>query len=80
MDKVSVLAITKNGVKMGLSLKKSFPDWQIFAPSKFSDGNNMIKWYDESTSVKIVGRFSNQLIAKNSLNLKWSHHYEPGIG
>ena len=26
MEKVAVLAITKNGIKMGLSLKKSFPD------------------------------------------------------
>ena len=69
MDKVSVLAITKNGVKMGLSLKKSFPNWQIFAPSKFSDGNNMIKWYDESTSVKIVNLFksNNALICLFSL-------------
>ena len=69
MDKVSVLAITKNGVKMGLSLKKSFPKWQIFAPSKFSDGNNMIKWYDESTSVKIVNLFksNNALICLFSL-------------
>jgi cobalt-precorrin 5A hydrolase len=69
MDKVSVLAITKNGVKMGLSLKKSFPDWQIFAPSKFSDGNNMIKWYDEFTSVKIVDLFksNNALICLFSL-------------
>ena len=69
MEKVSVLAITKNGVKMGLSLKKSFPDWQIFAPSKFSDDNNMIKWYDESTSVKIVDLFksSNALICLFSL-------------
>ena len=57
MEKVAVLAITKNGIKMGLSLKKSFPDWQIFVPSKFSDGNDMIKWYDESTSVKIVDLF-----------------------
>ena len=29
-------------IKMGLSLKKSFPDWQIFAPSKFSDNKNII--------------------------------------
>ena len=45
MEKVSVLAITKNGIKMGLSLKRLFPDWQIFAPSKFSDSNDMIEWY-----------------------------------
>jgi len=69
MEKVAVLAITKNGVEMGLSLKKSFPDWQIFTPSKFSDGNDMIKWYDESTSTKIVDLFksNNALICLFSL-------------
>ena len=42
---------------MGLSLKNLFPDWQIFAPSKFSDENEMINWYDDSTSIKIVELF-----------------------
>ena len=69
MEKISVLAITKNGIEMGLSLKKSFPDWQIFAPSKFSDGSDMIKWYDETTSAKIVDLFksNNALICLFSL-------------
>ena len=57
MERISVLAITKNGVEMGLSLKSLFPDWQIFAPSKFSDNNEMINWYDDSTSIKIVELF-----------------------
>ena len=57
MERISVLAITKNGVEMGLSLKNLFPDWQIFAPSKFSDNNEMINWYDDSTSIKIVELF-----------------------
>ena len=57
MERVAVLAITKNGIEMGLSLKKSFPDWQIFAPSKFSNNNEMINWYDDSTSIKIVDLF-----------------------
>ena len=57
MERISVLAITKNGIEMGLSLKKLFPDWQIFAPSKFSDENEMINWYDDSTSIKIVDLF-----------------------
>jgi len=57
MERIAVLAITKNGVEMGLSLKKLFPDWQIFAPSKFSDNNEMINWYDDSTSIKIVDLF-----------------------
>ena len=57
MERISVLAITKNGVEMGLSLKNLFPDWQIYAPSKFSDKNEMINWYDDSTSIKIVDLF-----------------------
>ena len=57
MEKVAILAITKNGIKMGLSLKKLFPDWKIFAPAKFSDNNKMIDWYDDSTSIKIVDLF-----------------------
>ena len=57
MEKISVLAITKNGIEMSLSLKKLFPNWQIFAPSKFSDNNEMINWYNNSTSVKIVDLF-----------------------
>ena len=57
MERISVLAITKNGIEMGLSLKNLFPDWQIFAPSKFSDKNEMINWYDDSTSIKIVELF-----------------------
>ncbi len=38
MENVSVLAITRNGIKMGADLKKSFPDWHVLAPEKFSDG------------------------------------------
>ena len=69
MEKVAILAITKNGIKMGLSLKNLFPDWKIFAPSKFSDSNEVIDWYDDSTSIKIVDLFksNNALICLFSL-------------
>ena len=59
MEKISVLAITKNGVNIGLKLKEIFPDWKIFAPSKFSNDMNKIVWYSESTSDKIVELFKN---------------------
>ncbi|MBS4044168.1 MAG: cobalamin biosynthesis protein [Chitinophagaceae bacterium] len=59
MDKVSVLAITKNGIKIGIELKEHFPNWEIFAPSKFSDSNKEIAWYSDSTSQKIVELFKN---------------------
>ena len=69
MEKISILAITKNGIEIGLSLKNLFPSWEIFAPSKFSDNNKMINWYDDSTSLKIVDLFksSDALICLFSL-------------
>ena len=59
MEKISVIAITKNGVNIGLRLKEHFPNWKIFAPSKFSNGDKEIDWYSESTSEKIVELFKN---------------------
>ncbi len=59
MKKIAVLAITKNGIEMSLGLKEHFSDFEIFAPIKFSDNNEKIQWYDESTSDKIVKLFKN---------------------
>ena len=59
MEKTAVLAITKNGVNIGENLKKLFPDWNVFAPSKLSNENNEITWYSEPTSEKIVELFKN---------------------
>jgi cobalt-precorrin 5A hydrolase len=59
MEKIAVLAITKNGVSIGLRLKEFFPIWEIFAPSKFSNGNKEIIWYSDTTSEKIVELFKN---------------------
>ena len=59
MDKISVLAITKNGVNIGTKLKKIFPSWSIFAPAKFQNNDNDISWYSESTTEKIVDLFKN---------------------
>ena len=57
MKKIAVLAITKNGIEIGLKLKGYFSDFEIFAPIKFSDNNEKIQWYDESTTQKIVNLF-----------------------
>ena len=59
MEKIAVLAITKNGVSIGLRLKEFFPTWEIFAPSKFSNGDKEIVWYSDNTSEKIVELFKN---------------------
>lgn len=58
MEKVSILAITKNGINIGTKLKEIFPTWDLFVPSKFSDGRQ-INWYDEPTSEKIIQLFKN---------------------
>ena len=59
MEKTAVLAITKNGVNIGQKLKGLFPDWSIFAPTKFSNDSNDIIWYSEPTSEKIIELFKN---------------------
>ncbi|MDF2421667.1 MAG: cobalamin biosynthesis protein [Nitrosopumilus sp.] len=59
MEKTVVLAITKNGIKIGEELKKIFPDWGIFAPLKLSNENTEIVWYSEPTTDKIVELFKN---------------------
>ena len=59
MEKTSVLAITKNGVKIGENLKKLFPNWSVFAPSKLTTEATGITWYSEPTTEKIVELFKN---------------------
>ena len=59
MKKIAVLAITKNGIKIGLKLKEYFSDFEIFAPIKFSNDNEKIQWYENSTTQKIVDLFKN---------------------
>ena len=59
MEKTSVLAITKNGVNIGENLKKLFPDWDVFAPSKLATDAVGITWYSEPTTEKIIELFKN---------------------
>ncbi len=59
MEKISVLAITKNGVNIGKNLKKLFPDWKVFAPSKLTTQVAGITWYSEPTTEKIIELFKN---------------------
>ena len=53
MEKVAIIAITKKGIEIGLSLKKKFSTWKIYAPSKFSNNNSQIEWFDDSTTIKV---------------------------
>ncbi|RDJ32120.1 MAG: precorrin-3B C(17)-methyltransferase [Crenarchaeota archaeon] len=59
MEKISIIAITKNGIKTSLKLKETFPNWEAYAPSKFSDNNPKINWFLESTTEKIEKLFKN---------------------
>jgi len=59
MKKIAVLAITKNGIEMSLKLKEHFLNFEVFAPKKFSNNDEKIQWYDDSTSEKIVQLFKN---------------------
>jgi len=42
MEKIAILAITKNGIKIAKELKEKFSSWEVFAPNKFSDGNTAL--------------------------------------
>ena len=58
MERISVLAITKNGIEIGIKLKEIFPSWNIYAPEKLSNGEEL-NWYSETTSKKINELFRN---------------------
>ena len=68
MEKISVLAITKNGIDIGIKIKEIFPSWDVYAPSKLSNEKELF-WYSEPTSEKIIDLFknSNALICLFSL-------------
>ncbi len=53
MDTVAIMAITKNGIKLAINLKDKFPSWQVFVPSKFSNNDSRIDWFEDSTTEKI---------------------------
>src|SRR5262249_43702094 len=55
----AILAITKNGISISKLLKNQFPSWKIFAPSKFSDNDLQVQWFEDSTMAKIGEIFKN---------------------
>ena len=57
MERIAILAITKNGIKIAKELKEKFSSWEVFAPDKFSDDNKDITWYTDSTTTKIMELF-----------------------
>jgi cobalt-precorrin 5A hydrolase len=59
VDNVSIIAITKNGIDIAHLLKQHFPTWNIFSPSKLRQEDKDIKWFDESTTLKVKELFQN---------------------
>ncbi len=61
MEKVAILAITKDGIRTGLDILDAFPGWEVHAPGKFAatyDNDARISWYTEQTSVVISKLFA----------------------
>ncbi|MDE1770214.1 MAG: cobalamin biosynthesis protein [Thaumarchaeota archaeon] len=57
MDSIAIIAITKNGIDIASSLKRHFPSWKVFVPSKFRQDGKDIEWFEESTTLKIKELF-----------------------
>jgi len=57
MENVAILAITRNGLKIASSIKQFFPDWEIFAPSKFQNSTIDATWYEDQTATKMAELF-----------------------
>lgn len=71
MENVAILAITKNGIKIGKKITDIYQNWELYVPEKLSNNNNNsnIIWFTESTTNKIKELFKtkNALICLFSL-------------
>jgi len=59
VDSTAIIAITKNGIDIATLLKKHFPSWKIFVPSKLHQEGKEIEWFEETTTLKIKELFEN---------------------
>ncbi len=53
MQSVAIIAITKNGIEIAKSLKNRFSQWEVFVPSKLSNHDSKINWFEDSTTLKV---------------------------
>ena len=56
-EKIAVLAITKNGIKISELIKKNIINAEIFVPDKFYSNDSDIIWFKESTQKKLEDLF-----------------------
>jgi len=57
VEKVAILAITKNGIEIGRKIKSMFEDWNLYVPEKFRTEESGTDWFSESPAEKIGGLF-----------------------
>ena len=58
MERVAVVAITKNGVRIGRKIASAYDTWHVHAPSKFDDGDGGVMWFDNSTAERLGSLFA----------------------
>ena len=56
-EKIAVLAITKNGIKIAELIKKNIVNAKIYVPNKFYYENSDIIWFNEPTQNKVADLF-----------------------
>jgi len=56
-EKIAVLAITKNGIKIAELIKKNIVNTKIYVPHKFYYENSDIIWFNEPTQNKVADLF-----------------------
>ena len=56
-EKIAVLAITKNGIKIAELIKKNIVTAKIYVPNKFYYENSDIVWFTEPTQKKVADLF-----------------------
>lgn len=55
--RVAVLAITKNGIQIGVRLAELFPSFRVYAPKKLHTDAANVEWYEDSTRARLAELF-----------------------
>jgi len=56
-EKIAVIAITKNGIRIARVIKKNIINTEIYVPQKFYNEDSTIIWFEETTQKKISDLF-----------------------
>jgi cobalt-precorrin 5A hydrolase len=56
-EKIAVIAITKNGIKIAGDIKKNIINAEVYVPQKFYNEDSTIIWFEETTPKKISELF-----------------------